>query len=269
MAKVAKPLERYAHILEILSRFPDGLSLTEISGLAQLPKGTTHRMLKALSEIGYAAGGRGRVSYRLGARLLHMLHLGHAPSWIGTLVEPVLLALVQEFGETAFLAKLVGFEVVSAGMVVPKPTDRSFVHPGRVMPPNAAASAKAIMAFQPEKMLAQAFAHQPPVRYTPNTCVELRQLKRQYAHVRTQGYALCVDELDPGVMSVATPVRMEEVGVFYSVGLVGLQPRLSKFPTRHLVAGLKTAAESIAILVRSRRSQAAHESDPKRLGHLQ
>jgi DNA-binding IclR family transcriptional regulator len=125
------------------------------------------------------------------------------------------------------------------------------------------------MAFQPEDMLAKAFAHQPLVRYTANTCIELRQLKRQYAQVRSQGYALCIDELDPGVMSVATPVRMEAVGVFYSVGLVGLQPRLSKFPTDRLVTGLKAAAESIAKLVRSRRTEPMHEADPNRLGELQ
>ena len=262
MTRVAKPLERYALILEILSRFPAGLSLTEISAHARLPKGTTHRMIKALTEIGLVAGGSGRVSYRLGTRLLRMLHLGQAPDWIAAIVEPVLQALAREFGETAFLAKLVGVEVVSVAMVVPSPSARSYVNPGRIMPPNAAASAKAIMAYQPEEILKPVFAHQSLVRYTPNTCVDVRQLKRQFAQIRSQGFAQCVDELDPGVMSVAVPVSAEGVGIFYSVGLVGLLPRLAEFQRDHLVAGLKAAAESIGRLVRSRRAASTHDLEP-------
>lgn len=261
MTKVAKPLERYGLILEILSRFPGGLSLTEIAVHARLPKGTTHRMIKALTEISFVAGGTGRVSYRLGVRLLRMLHIGQAPDSIAAVVEPVLQALVQEFGETAFLAKLVGSEVVSVAMAVPKTAARSYVNPGRVMPPNAAASAKAIMAYQPEDVLKAVFAHQPLVRFTPNTCVDMRQLKRQFAQIRSQGFALCIDELDPGVMSVAVPVHIEGVGTFYSVGLVGLQPRLAKSPREHLVAGLNAAAESIARLMRSRRAQSTRDSE--------
>ena len=269
MIKVAKPLERYALILEILSRFPHGLSLTETATLAQLPKGTTHRMIKALTEIGFVAGGSGRVSYRLGARLLAMLQLGEAPTWIGSLVDPVLLALVQEFGETAFLAKLVGLEVISIATAVPKSSERSYVNPGRVMPSNAAASAKAIMAYQSSDLLKAVFAHQPMVRYTPNTCVDIRQLKRQFAQVRSQGFALCIDELDPGVMSIAVPVKTEGLATYYSVGLVGLQPRLGIFRRQNLVAGLRATSESIAKLVLSCHAQATQHLEPRSLSCLQ
>jgi DNA-binding IclR family transcriptional regulator len=257
-----KPLERYALILDILSRHPAGLSLTELADFAQLPKGTAHRIMKALSEIGYVAGGNGRTSYVLGPRLMRMLHLGRPPTWVAPLVEPVLQALMQEFGETAFLAKLVGNEVHSVTMVVPNPTERSYVHPGRVMPANAAASAKAIIAFQGDKTINEMIKHHPLARYTPKTCTKPAQLKRQFAQIKTLGYALCVDELDPGVMSIATPVHAEGVGVIYSIGLVGLEPRLSKFPNRNLVAGLRTASETVARLLRTR--EAASRSTESR-----
>lgn len=266
MGQMTKPLERYALILEVLSRFPEGLSLTEISGLAQLPKATTHRIIKALVNIGYVSGGNGRVAYRLGPRLLRMMHFGEAPTWIGPLVEPSLRVLVQDFDETAFLAKLIGLEVRSVAMVLPKPTDRSYVHPGRVMPVNAAASAKAIMASQPEETVGQVLANQPLAKYTPSTCVDSEELKRQYAQIRRAGHALCIDELDPGVMSIAAPIQTEGIGTFYSVGLVGLQPRLSNFPRQNLVAGLRTASESIAKLLRSRRTHPSHEAAPSVLG---
>lgn len=261
-----RPLERYALILEILSRFPDGLSLTEVTGLAQLPKATTHRLIKALVDIGYVSGGNGRVAYRLGPRLRRMIHVGAPPTWIGPSVEPILGALVHEFGETAFLAKLIGLEVRSVAMVLPKSTDRSYVHPGRVMPSNAAASAKAIIASQPEEFINQVVSYQPLVNYTPSTCVDIEELKQQYSRIRSKGYALCINELDPGVMSIATPIQLEGIGTYYSVGLVGLQPRLSNVPRQRLVAGLRAASESIAKLLRSRRTHRSHGSVASSLG---
>lgn len=252
------PLERYALILEILSRLPDGLSLTEVADLAQLPKGTTHRLIKALVDIGYVSGGDGRVVYQLGPRFRRMMHAGAPPMGIGPLVEPILEALVHEFGETAFLAKLIGFEVRAVAMVLPKPTDRSYVHPGRVLPPNAAASAKAIIASQPDAFIDQVLGCQPLVNYTPSTCVDLKALKQQYVHIRSEAYAVCMDELDPGVMSIAAPIELEEIGTYYSVGLVGLQPRLSNVPKPRLVAGLRAAAGSIAKFLRNRRTRRSH-----------
>lgn len=258
-------LERYALILEILSRFPEGLSLTEVAALAQLPKGTSHRRIKALVEIGYVTGGNGRVAYRLGPRLLRMMDVGEPPTWIASAVEPILGILVKEFGETAFLAKLIGIEVRSVAMVVPNPTDRSYVHPGRVMPPNAAASAKTIIAAQPEKIVGQVLRHRRLIKYTTATCTDAEALKQQYARVRREGFALCIDELDPGVMSIAVPIELERIGTYYSVGLVGLQARLSAVSRKFLLAGLRVAAESIAKLLRSPRNPASHGSPAERV----
>src|SRR5262249_28733532 len=123
-------------------------------------------------------------------------------------------------------------------------------------------SAKAIIAFQGDKTISEVIKHQPLARYTPKTCTNPAQLKRQFAQIKTQGYALCVDELDPGVMSIAMPVHAEGVGVLYSIGLVGLEPRLSKFPNHNLVAGLRTASETVARLLRRR--EAASRSTESR-----
>lgn len=242
-------VERYAHILEVLASFPEGLSLTDIARLAQLPKASAHRLIKTLGDVGYVTGGGGRELYRLGPRLLRLLHLGAPSRSVAALLQPVLEALVEEFRETAFLAKLVGDEVHSIAMAVPQPTDQSFVQPGRVMPVNAAASAKAIIAFQSEEVIERLIARSL-VRYTPDTCVDPAELRERLARVRQERYALCLNELDPGVMSIAMPVRLDGVGVLYSIGIVGLQSRFANVPHARLVAALHAAAESAAELLK-------------------
>jgi DNA-binding IclR family transcriptional regulator len=238
-------LARYAVILEALAAAPDGLSLMEIVQVTGLPRGTVHRLLGALRGIGYIAPRDGRKIYVLGPRLLRLLHLGVTPAAVSSLVQPLLGELVARFKETAFVAKLVGTEVQSVAMVVPKSGGQSYVQPGRVMPVHAAASAKAIFAFQDEALVDEVLSR-PRVKYTENTRVGEAQLRADLAKVRREGVALCDEELDPGVLSYACPVHVAEAGVLYSIGLVGLAQRLDSHPRSEVAAALRTAAEAFS-----------------------
>ena len=132
---------------------------------------------------------------------------------------------MSQFGETAFLAQLTGKTVDSVVMETPDYEGQTHVQPGRAMPINAAASAKAIFAFQ-DKALVDEVLSAPLVKYTKNTRVSADAVRADLAQVERQGYAVCADELDPGVLSYACPVHIEGVGIIYSVGVVGLSERL-------------------------------------------
>ncbi len=245
MSKDGGILARYALVLETLAAAPEGLSLMEVVQATGLPRGTAHRLLGALRGIGYIAPRDSRKIYVLGPRLLRLLHLGVAPAAVSSLVQPMLEALVARFKETAFVAKLVGADVKSVAMVVPESDGQSFVQPGRVMPVHAAASAKAILAFQDEALIDEVLSR-PRTRYTENTRVEEAELRADLEQVRRQGFALCDEELDPGVLSYACPVHLEGAGVLYSIGLVGLSRRLGDHPQSEVVATLRAAAEAFS-----------------------
>jgi DNA-binding IclR family transcriptional regulator len=231
-------LARYATLLETLAAAPEGLSLIEVVQATGLPGGTAHRLINALRGVGYIAPRDGRKVYVLGPRLLRLLHLGVAPAAVSSLVQPILEDLVVRFKETAFVAKLVGLDVQSVAMVVP-------VQPGRVMPVHAAASAKAIFAFQDEVLVDEVLCR-PRTKYTENTRVEEAELRADLEQVRRQGFALCDEELDPGVLSYACPVHLEGAGVLYSIGLVGLSQRLGDHPQSEVIATLRVAAEAFS-----------------------
>jgi DNA-binding IclR family transcriptional regulator len=74
----------------------------------------------------------------------------------------------------------------------------SFIQPGRIMPINAAASAKAIFAF-PDKEIIDEVLSEPLVRYTSNTKVSKTAVRAEFAQIRRDGFAVCSDEFDPGV----------------------------------------------------------------------
>jgi DNA-binding IclR family transcriptional regulator len=238
-------LTRYALILEIVAASRIGLSLTEIMRGTGLSSATMHRLLNALLDVGYLAQPEGQKTYHVGPRLIRLFHLAHSRATLTALVQPVLQELVTRYGETAFVAKLNGNGVESVASAMPENRHQSYVQPGRVMPINAAASAKAIFAFQPKKVITKQLA-MPLRKYTGKTVVDHAKLRRDLEQVRVQGFAICADELDPGVLSYACPIHLPGVGVIYSVGIVALKRRLMEFDKREVIAALDGASRLIS-----------------------
>jgi DNA-binding IclR family transcriptional regulator len=251
MTEARGVLSRYALILDQLAAAPEGLTLTEIMQATGLPRGTVHRLLGALMEVGYIGQVEGRKVYMLGARLLHMLHLGTPADVIVKLVRPVLERLVTQYRETAFLARLEGREVRSVAMATPPSTEQSYVQPGREMPVHAAASGKAIFAFQDEAVISDVLAR-PLEKFTGKAITDPAAVRAELESVRAKGYAVCDEELDPGIYSYACPVHMAEPGVIYSIGLVGLTDRLRRYPSEEIIESLREAALEIARLISTR-----------------
>ena len=250
MPQTAGILGRYALVLETLAAAPEGLNLTELGAATGLPRGTLHRLVKALRDVGYVAPRGGRKIYGLGPRLMRLMHLGAAPASLAAVARPLLADLAARFGETAYLAKLTGHMVESVVMAAPDTGGQTFVQPGRVMPMHASSSGKAIFAFQDDALIDAVLA-EPRRKFTENTVVEDSAVRADLERVRRQGYAICVNELDPGVASYACPVHMHGIGVLYAVGLVGLRERAERFDPADIVAGLRAAAEEISDRMRT------------------
>jgi DNA-binding IclR family transcriptional regulator len=86
-----------------------------------------------------------------------------------------------------YLARLVGHEVVSVAWA---PSDglRGFVVPGHKLAPHVAASAKAILAFQPQVIADRALAT-PLLKLTPKTKAKRKDIDNDYRAVRKSSYA--------------------------------------------------------------------------------
>ena len=232
---------RYVRILETVAAARTGLTLTEIAQELSLQAGTVHRLLRGLVDLDLLRPRAGSKSYVPGPRLLNLLHLTMDMAEYSGLTQSILNRLVEEFGETAHLARLNGDCAESVLMKQPLGSDRAFVQPGRRLPLYAAASGKAILAFQDEDFVARYLAR-PRVRYTARTRIGEAEIRREMARIREDGMAVCENELDAGVLSYGYPVRAGDGHVLYSIGITGLADRF------HLVARTK---------IRQRLSEAA------------
>ena len=222
MAAVKKPgtpLQRYFRLLEVVAGFPSGVTLAQLVGLLDLPKTTVHRLLRGLTEVGALIEGPGG-TYRLGPRFLGMLYAGASEDWIQGLTQPLLRELVDETGETCYIARLVETRIQSVAIVTPENAVRGYVVPGRELWPHAAASAKAILAFQSDAVIAAVLAPGLP-RLTSRTQTDRIAFLKELAAIRQSGIATCIGEDVDGFAGIACPIPIDDVEVTYSLAITG------------------------------------------------
>ena len=244
------PLNRYIAVLEAVAAAQSPLGLSELAAACNLPVGSAHRLVAGLLSANLLlAEGSTRKTYRIGHRLLRLLHAGTEVEKIRVAVQSTLESAADRLGETCYLARLSGDQVISIAWAVPERGVRGYVFPGDAMPPNAAASAKAIMAFQPrefvDRILSQTFE-----RFTPVTKTTPTEIRAEYKQVRKNKYAVCWDELEVGLGAVACPVELPEVGVIYALGAAGMGERLQRRSIESIVGGLQAALPEIERVLR-------------------
>ncbi|MEW5422837.1 IclR family transcriptional regulator [Amorphus sp. 3PC139-8] len=242
------PIERYLQILEIVAASARGLTLTDIAALTGLPKATAHRLTRSLVEAGaLATDDTWYKTFRVGDRMWRMLQLGANPNTVESFSQIVLDELAARFHETCYVVRLGRDNVRSIARSAPDQGHRLHVLPGEVLPPHAAASAKAILAFQPTDVIDR-FLAEPLEKLTSRTVTSVTAVRDELAEIRRLDYAVCDREIDDNVMAYACPIHLKSAGVIYSLGLTGPCTRLSQHPREMWIEALHDAARRLAVM---------------------
>lgn len=242
--EAAGPLDRYMQVLELVATFPGALTLADVSSLLDLPKTSAHRLLKGLVRAGLAKDNVGGRAYQLGDRLLRLLHATADDGWITALARGHLQQLTDATSETCYLTRLIGARVVVAISMSPDVRWRSYVQPGIEMPVHAAATAKAIIAYQSEAVLAEAMSADLPI-LTANTRSDRDWVEQELAAVRNRGYATCIGEIDEGLAAIAVPIFLSDRRVFHALGMTGPLQRIMNEQLPDRLTALRNVAEAL------------------------
>lgn len=245
------PLERYLQILEIVAASSRGLTMTDIAEMAPLPKASVHRLTRTLLDAGLLCSDpdNGKL-FRAGARLSRLLYLSLGNEAVVNFAQIVCNELVHRLNETCYLVRLEHAHVRSVARAVPEQGYRLHVVPGAELPPHAASSAKAILAFQEEKVVRRVL-REPLARLTSRTKTRMSDCLAELTQVRRLGYAVCDREIDENVIAYAAPVRLPESLVLFSIGVTGPVSRLRRHETAYYVAQLSEAAAKFARMLQT------------------
>jgi DNA-binding IclR family transcriptional regulator len=200
--------DRVLAVLKLLAERPNGLRLDDLRRELGAPKSTAHRILGTLCRSGLASkADDGR--YSLSMEFLRLAFRHYESLDDRNLVQGVLEALVERFGETAYYARLSGADVVYVGMQ----TAPGYLHTASVVgarcPAYRTSLGKAMLAYLlPDRAAVDGFVDEygPLIASTPTSVTNAVALDRELVSTRAQGWAVDDEENEIGVVCVGFPL---------------------------------------------------------------
>jgi IclR family pca regulon transcriptional regulator len=108
-----------------------------------------------------------------------------------------------------------------------------------------------LLAYLPQEQLEHYLAHVVLTPHTTRTVTSIEKLRLLLRNIRRNGYALCDQEYEVGLRSLAVPVLAPNGRCVATLNLSGNAPRLStlEMQTRFL-PHLRNAANELAVFLR-------------------
>lgn len=223
-------LNRAIKILDVLSRCPEGASVSELSDRMGLSLSTTHRFLQSLMNNGLVIQDPLSRRYKLGLRVLSLASgLLKSDRLIQMSRDPMQRAAVAS-GNVIYLCRQQKSEILCVSSINPlDDASPSFIaQVGNSMPIHAAAAAKIILAYQPDTVLKSLLTERVPLpKYTDKTMTNIDNILKHYRLCREQGFAICDEEINLGVVAVAAPVFNYDGSVLGSIGVTCIKVNTS------------------------------------------
>jgi IclR family acetate operon transcriptional repressor len=191
-------------------------------------------------------------AYRLGPELLALGGRAQGAGELRAAAHAELFGLAHETRETATLEVLTGREVLILDEAIGGHVIGSRPSVGTRWAAHATSTGKVLLAHLPDGALG-ALLQQPLPALTPRTVTEPGALRRELARVRERGSAVTTEELEPGYVAVAAPVRSAPGAVVAALSVGGPKARFG--------------AERVALIARRLQGAAARVS--ARLGFNQ
>ncbi|WCT74150.1 IclR family transcriptional regulator [Sphingomonas naphthae] len=239
-------LVRAFGILGALRTADDGLTLTEVAKIAQLPRSTTHRLLTTMNALRYvefdAQSSRwmiGLEAFALGASFMETRDLAR-------LGRPIMRSLMMDAGETVNIA-ISGAEGVSyVAQVKPMHDQCAAIPTGAPLPMHSTASGKILLSHLDPADFDRFLSAPQLERRTELTIVEKSALIDQCARIRANGYAVDDQEHRLGMRCVAAPLFDRNGRVRAALSITGSLYRLPDQRLARLGRTLATAAERMS-----------------------
>lgn len=231
--------------VHLLSCFGNGsaasLGVTELHETTGWPKSTISRLLAALEEGGLVRQDAVTGRYSPGLSLVALAGAALASDALYLASHPHLVALAAESGETANLSILDSGQLLTIDEAPGTQAIKLSGWMGVRQPLHGSSSGKVLLAALPDEQREAIFATGlPPI--TPRTETDRERLLQELERVRATGYAMNVDELIPGLTSIAAPVRDHTGTVVAAISAAGPSFRLTGRHVEECVPLVKDAA---------------------------
>lgn len=219
-------ISRAADILRVLKDDNGGLSLGQIAKRVSLPRSTVQRIINALLSERLVMTASSEGGLRLGPEIQALAAAGRFD--IAELIQPFLMELAKETGETVDLSIYRDFQVLFVDQVVGTHRLRTVSNVGESFPMLTTATGKATLAMMDDEQVASIAARE--IRLEAEVTKSLAQVFAEIEEVRENGVAFDIDEHTDGISAAAMSFQ-DPTGLIYSVSLPVPSHRFSQNKT--------------------------------------
>jgi DNA-binding IclR family transcriptional regulator len=220
-------VERALSILELLASKHQGLSTSQISRFARLPKSSTSYLLRTLVGRGYVRRDVETGQHTLGIRVLSLGGQAMQGMALREVAIPHLRQIVEATRLGAHLAILDHGDAVYIERIESPGFIKMDIWNGRRLAPQATAVGKALICYLERQEVQEIAARHPLSPVSPKTIVTLPHLLDELAAVRRRGYAIDDEEHAVGVRCVAASVFAASGEVVAAIGVSGTVSQLN------------------------------------------
>ncbi|TXN29996.1 IclR family transcriptional regulator [Lacisediminihabitans profunda] len=229
--------------LSLLDMFRDGddaLTMRELARRSGLPTSTTHRLVIDLTDSGLLT--RGGAGYQLGVKLFELGSLVPRERKLRDIALPFAHNLNEVTQLTANVAVRDGTEIV----YIEKVTTRSLTVPhsraGGRLPLYCTGLGKAILAFS-DSVVIEAVLSAELLPLAPRTIVSPVALRRQLEKIREEKVAYDLEESQPALFCVASPIFDRAHHVVAAISVTGATDARE---ARHLAPTVRATAMALS-----------------------
>lgn len=248
-------VERALSILELLASRNHGLSTSEISRAAKVPKSSTSYLLRTLVGRGYVRRDTETGQHTLGIRILSL----GGQAMQGMALRELAMPHLRQIVETTRLGSHLGILDHGDAVYIEHVESPGFIKMdiwnGRRVAPQATAVGKALICHLSREHVQEIAGMHPLRQVSPRTIVTLPHLFEELAAICRRGYAIDDEEHAIGVRCVAAPVFSASGEVVAAIGVSGTVSQLNDDYLHSLGKIVQMAALKLSAQLGGRRSR--------------
>ncbi len=182
------------------------LSLAEIAAASSLDRSAAQRFAHTLERLGYLLKDPRTRRYELTLRTLDLGYRFIRSSVLVDRAMPYLLDLGRATEESVSLTVLDGTEIVYLSRLASRHMLQTNVRVGSRLPAYCTAPGRAMLSRLPRAKAEALLRASDRIAYTPHTTTALPALATRLEEAAAKGFALAVEEIYPGDVSIAAAV---------------------------------------------------------------
>ncbi len=200
-------LIRGLKILGTLSRESSKLTLSEVAASLGTTRSSAYRLLYTLEHLGFVEYDSQSKNYALGPQVLALGYGYLASRDIIDVAMSHLIRLRDRTGWSAHLGELHGRDVVYVARVATRRSIASIVHVGTRLPAHATTMGRILLSSLSDQEIRDLYSQDLNRSFNLSPYLDIAELLKQIAADRAEGIVVQNSGYEPGVASVAAPIR--------------------------------------------------------------